>query len=218
MYDNLYGDTRGNTRGSPSIVSVLSMPDLDPPSPPPGVPSSSSVAGDMLSVSPTLAHESATVALAGAQRRIKQMQSELEACFDEIHLLRRDREALKVAVEELQDIIDTRNEQAGMGHASRGSLEGVEEEPGDTTEVVSRALTDQRKKHDSEKRAIYGELAKANKEKEKALKLLICVIGKERVGKVLLNHAGKTDILEVLISTFGNMSMDSNGVKTRVKS
>jgi hypothetical protein len=45
-------------------------------------------------------------------------------------------------------------------------------------------------------------LVKAKKDKDKALKLLIQVIGKERIADHLQSHAGEEDILESLITSF----------------
>jgi len=61
-------------------------------------------------------------------------------------------------------------------------------------------------------------LLKAKKEKEKALKLLIQVVGKDKLANHLQTHSGSPDILQSIIGAFGASSFSAsrslNGILT----
>jgi hypothetical protein len=55
-------------------------------------------------------------------------------------------------------------------------------------------------------------LVKAKRDKEKALKLVVAIIGKDRVLGHLQKNAGSADILDSLVGAFGkNGSTESSG-------
>jgi hypothetical protein len=62
-------------------------------------------------------------------------------------------------------------------------------------------------------------LVKAKKDKDKALKLLIQLIGKERIAEHLQQHAGETDVLDSLINAFSGQLKQggaSAGIRERL--
>jgi len=52
-------------------------------------------------------------------------------------------------------------------------------------------------------RELEAQLIKAKKDKDKAIKLIILLIGKERISEFLQKNAGAADILDALVENFG---------------
>ena len=124
---------------------------------------------------------------------------------------------LKIVIEELQTIVNNyelslakqgfemNSESSNMRprvqrQESSGSADDSEQ-PSDEDQIQELQHTVSQLQLESFK--IKDSLTRARKDKEKALKLLICIVGKERMGRILLNHAGNADILDTLVETFG---------------
>ena len=54
-------------------------------------------------------------------------------------------------------------------------------------------------------------MAKTKKDKDKAIRLIIQLIGKDRVSAFLNQHAGSADILDKLLDAFGAAPTINNG-------
>ena len=199
------------------------------------IPDDATVASSSSVLTQSHSGENVSEIISGAHQRIKKLQSELDGCLGEINILRRDRDSLQIAVEELQGIIDSsvvngsgmlRSDDNKQTIRKNNNVVGVSGRAGSPmghgygTDVAGllHELQEKTKEFEQEKRALYREMANTNRDKERALKLLICVIGKERVGKTLLENAGQSDILQVLIDTFGATSIDSTGSKKTLPS
>lgn len=117
------------------------------------------------------------------------LEEQLERAHETIVTLKHDKNALKLSIKELQ----TR-----LTNAEVHKKNGGDDLKQQTASNVHEAMKRGEREKDLEK-----QLIKAKKDKDKALKLLIQLIGKERIAEHLQKHAGDGDILDSLIASFG---------------
>ena len=92
---------------------------------------------------------------------------------------------------ELQHRVTTKNNTSALNNAVKAA----------TAAEIETAM-----KRGEREKELEGQYLKVKADKDKALKLLIQLIGKERLQKHIQTHAGSPDLLDSIISTFGNMS------------
>ena len=116
------------------------------------------------------------------------LEEQLERAHASIVTLKHDKNALKLSIRELQ----TR-----LTNAQVHKKNGGEEAKAQTAAGVQEAMKRGEREKDLEK-----QLIKAKKDKDKSLKLLIQLIGKDRIAEHLQQHAGEGDVLDSLVAHF----------------
>lgn len=125
------------------------------------------------------------------------LEEQLERAHASIVTLKHDKNALKLSIRELQ----TR-----LTNAQVHKKNGGDEVKAQTAASVQEAMQRGEREKDLEK-----QLIKAKKDKDKALKLLIQLIGKERIAEHLQKHAGEGDILDSLVAHFAGTLNNGTG-------
>lgn len=123
----------------------------------------------------------------GALAREAELENQLEKAHSDLIKMKHEKNALKLSVKELQNRL-TQAETGGNTPAATSS---------NNIGTVEAAMRRSEREKDLEK-----QLVKAKKDKDKALKLVIQLIGKERIADHLQQHAGEADVLDSLISSF----------------
>ncbi|CAE7471756.1 unnamed protein product, partial [Symbiodinium microadriaticum] len=139
----------------------------------------------------------------GALAREAELENQLERTYADIVNLKHEKNALKLSVKELQSRLTAAETNGSAPTASSTNIGSVE-----------AAMRRSEREKDLEK-----QLVKAKKDKDKALKLLIQLIGKERVAEHLQQHIGEADVLESLVSAFsGHLKQGgaSAGIRERL--
>jgi len=125
------------------------------------------------------------------------LEEQLERAHATIVTLKHDKNALKLSIKELQ---------IRLTNAQVSKKNGGEEVKSQTAAAVQEAMKRGEREKDLEK-----QLIKAKKDKDKSLKLLIQLIGKERIAEHLQKHAGEGDVLDSLVTHFSGSLGGSGG-------
>ncbi len=128
---------------------------------------------------------------AEALTRETELENELAVCAEKIATQRNINRSLELTVKQLQSrLTQAEAEKVMIGRTSE-SL-GEDGESGDGLKHAKR----------SRERELEEALIKAKQEKDRAVKVLITVLGKQRVAAFLSKHAGSPDILDTLCAHF----------------
>lgn len=131
----------------------------------------------------------------GAFSREAELEKQLEKTHQDLIAMRREKQALEQSVEELQQRLTAA--ETDHGHSSRS--------PEKIGSVESSIKRGEREKE------LEKQLLKAKRDKDKALKLIIHVIGKDRIAEHLQQHAGDPDLLDSLVEKLGGHGSPSFG-------
>jgi hypothetical protein len=126
---------------------------------------------------------------------------ELDRLAKENLRIRKERDSLQIACEELQRLTIETPQTSSSSSMSYNSPLGkqLKQAPETGTDELLNYVTQLENKN----KVLEGQLFKTHKEKEKALKLVMAIIGPERVAEHLRRNAGRENILDSLITAFG---------------
>lgn len=132
----------------------------------------------------------------GVFSREAELEAQLEKTHSELIAARREKAALEKSVLELQDRLT-------MAETHGSSTLSMEQGKIGTMEANIR--------RGEREKDLEKQLVKVKKEKDKALRLLISLIGKDRIADHLQQHAGAPDLLDSLVTAFGSHNGHSYG-------
>lgn len=119
-----------------------------------------------------------------------ELEKELEMANERFSALK----AEKALLEKSNKALRTQLTYLGINHDNKVAMK---ESIIDASQVESAARRADKMKE------LESLLVKAKKDKDKAVRLIILLIGKERMSEFLKEHAGSPDILDALVETFG---------------
>ena len=121
------------------------------------------------------------------QGREAELGKELDTAYGRINILKEEKHTLEASIKAL--------------HARLGIAEGKIEAASKVH--ISNILSVDSLKRNEREQDLEKQLVKARKDKDKAIKLIILLVGKEKMGDFLKNHAGSPDILDEMVNNFG---------------
>jgi len=135
--------------------------------------------------------------IGGNMKRELEIEKELEDMYRKAYKLKLEKQALEVSVQELQSRL-TNVESSHIGTSSAYQK---------SNHVDSNSIEVAILKGEREKR-LENMLQKTKKDKDKAVRFIIDMIGKERISHFLNQHAGEADILDRLMTSFAHLRLD----------
>lgn len=125
----------------------------------------------------------------------KETEEELKDAHKRVLEIKAEKVALMHSVEELQRMLTL--EQQKVREMEQG-LAGLSRGPGD----VPLVSVEHSVKRSERERELEMQLIKAKREKEKAVRLVVTLLGRDNVAEFLHDHAGSPSILDDLIGSF----------------
>jgi hypothetical protein len=132
--------------------------------------------------------------LSGSLRREAALEKDLDMAYDKINLIKSEKSSLETSVKALQlrlTLAESQEENVVTPHTD--------------SVLMQSALKNSEREKDLE-----TQLLKAKRDKDKAIRLVIRLIGKERVAEFLLHSSGSTDVLDALVETFSGVGLSGS--------
>ena len=145
--------------------------------------------------------------------REAELENELEECYKNVHRLKQDKSLLELSVQELQSQLtklgssrtqDLSSSQKGLNDIFSRNKTPVKGSMG--IQASQSSIEDALKLGEREKK-LELMLTKTKEEKDKAVRLIIEIIGKEKIASFLHRNAGSEDILDKMLQTFGGTNI-----------
>jgi hypothetical protein len=142
---------------------------------------------------------------AGSLSREVALEKELDEAHEKLLSLRQDKTTLEASVRELQSRLASMDHGMDAGHSSFKSRTPFADAA--SSEVDSALKRSEREKD------LEMMLLKTKKDKDKAIRIIVQIIGKDRIAAFLNRNAGSADILDKLLEYFANnVQIGSDGV------
>jgi hypothetical protein len=119
------------------------------------------------------------------------LERDLEDAHKRIIDLRSEKASLEGSVKELQGRLTSEQRKNGANMSSAGAG------------TMSAALLSAAQGRGEREKELQNLLVKVKADKDKAVKVIINLVGKERMASFLSQHAGSADILDAMIAHFG---------------
>jgi len=133
---------------------------------------------------------------AGALSRETELEKDLEAAQNKCMNLRHEKKSLEMTIRELQMRLTEADSAQLM--AAGSSL------------MMADSLSPAARQNRPREKDLEEQLVKAKKDKDKAIRVLIQIIGKEKVNDFLTKNAGNPDILDALLANFSSTATSSS--------
>lgn len=132
------------------------------------------------------------------------LERELNSMYNQLEILKRDNKKLELSIQELHNQL-TMSELASTEFSSSTRSRSNNANGASTSNTLSNLdinqVNDVIKSNEREK-LLEQMLIKAKDEKAKAVRLILQIVGTEKVNELMLNHAGSSDVLDVLQKSF----------------
>ena len=135
-----------------------------------------------------------------------QLERDLEEAHKRIIDLRADKASLESSVKELQTRLTQEQSRNGTSSSSNSSNSKSNHT---NASSMAAALRDAQQRGEREKE-LQTLLIRTKTDKDKAIKVIINLIGKEKMSAFLNQHAGSTDILDAMVNTFGSDTLTAS--------
>ena len=132
----------------------------------------------------------------GSHARELTLERDLDEAHRRIIDLRSEKVSLETSVKELQSRLTQEQSKNGSGSSRGGS------------QSAAAALSAAQHRGEREKE-LQTLLIKAKTDKDKAIRVIINLVGKEKMAEFLNQHAGSPDILDAMVTSFGSEHSDS---------
>ena len=183
-----------SSRPPPPPPSSSSQPLVDSSSDEEGVESQTSISPDRIKELNASGRRPSTVLDSETRRSYKSLEDELERVKKKLLHTQKENEAVKLSLIELHK--EKKQLQLQVDIAGQG----------DKNEAMQReSIASAVREKELEKL-----LLKAKRDKEKALRLVVSLIGRDKVLEHLQKHDGKEDILDALVASFSSSKLVEN--------